>query len=323
MPIGQRIPKVRRVGVVIGEPLDFSRFDGHGGRPLHPALHHRRDHGTSSRAWASQEYVDVYASTVQGRRVCAAVAIGSRDPITRVERKTSAADHRARRDARRVRDRGPRLLAHAADQAAAAVAGRARRARRGVRRDRHAAAAGLRRRGRPAPRRGSRAPRPGRRSCCRAATAPRPSPARRPTRSATGSRRSCRWPSCSPTAPRCRSSRWAAWPASSPSRAPATPRPAATSTLPAYRGDIVNGYDFTPESRQADPAPALQGYHTAASTLNLIRAFTQGGFADLREVHSWNQGFAANPANQRYEGLAPRSTAPSSSWRRRAPTSTS
>jgi 3-deoxy-7-phosphoheptulonate synthase len=75
-------------------------------------------------------------------------------------------------------------------------------------------------------------------------------------------------------------------------------------TLPAYRGDIVNGYDFTPESRRADPARLVQGYHTAASTLNLIRAFTQGGFADLRQVHSWNKGFATNPANQRYEGLA-------------------
>lgn len=75
-------------------------------------------------------------------------------------------------------------------------------------------------------------------------------------------------------------------------------------TLPAYRGDIVNGYDFTPESRVADPRRIVQGYHTAASTLNLIRAFTQGGFADLRMVHSWNKGFASNPANQRYEGLA-------------------
>jgi 3-deoxy-7-phosphoheptulonate synthase len=75
-------------------------------------------------------------------------------------------------------------------------------------------------------------------------------------------------------------------------------------TLPAYRGDIVNGYDFTPESRRADPRRLVQGYHTAASTLNLIRAFTQGGFADLRQVHSWNKGFATNPANQRYEGLA-------------------
>lgn len=75
-------------------------------------------------------------------------------------------------------------------------------------------------------------------------------------------------------------------------------------TLPAYRGDIVNGYDFTEASRTADPARLLKGYHTAASTLNLIRAFTQGGFADLREVHSWNQGFAKNPANVRYERLA-------------------
>lgn len=75
-------------------------------------------------------------------------------------------------------------------------------------------------------------------------------------------------------------------------------------TLPAYRGDMVNGYDFTPESRAADPSRLVRGYHTAASTLNLIRAFTQGGFADLRQVHSWNQGFARNPANVRYEHMA-------------------
>ncbi|MDT0184110.1 3-deoxy-7-phosphoheptulonate synthase class II [Microbacterium sp. ARD31] len=75
-------------------------------------------------------------------------------------------------------------------------------------------------------------------------------------------------------------------------------------TLPAYRGDIVNGFDFTEGSRQADPQRLLKGYHTAASTINLIRAFTQGGFADLREVHSWNKGFAQNPANQQYERLA-------------------
>ena len=75
-------------------------------------------------------------------------------------------------------------------------------------------------------------------------------------------------------------------------------------TLPAYRGDIVNGYDFTEASRQPDPQRLLKGYHTAASTINLIRAFTQGGFADLREVHSWTKGFAQNPANQAYERLA-------------------
>jgi len=75
-------------------------------------------------------------------------------------------------------------------------------------------------------------------------------------------------------------------------------------TLPAYRGDIVNGYDFTPESRAADPSRMLEAYHTSASTLNLMRAFTQGGFADLREVHSWNRGFAAKPIMGRYEKLA-------------------
>jgi 3-deoxy-7-phosphoheptulonate synthase len=75
-------------------------------------------------------------------------------------------------------------------------------------------------------------------------------------------------------------------------------------TLPAYRGDVVNGYDFTLEARTPDASRMVRGYHTAASTLNLIRAFTQGGFADLRQVHSWNQGFARNPANVRYEHIA-------------------
>jgi 3-deoxy-7-phosphoheptulonate synthase len=75
-------------------------------------------------------------------------------------------------------------------------------------------------------------------------------------------------------------------------------------TLPAYRGDAVNGYDFTPESRANDPWRMLKAYNTSASTLNLIRAFTQGGFADLRSVHEWNRGFSENPANARYESLA-------------------
>ncbi|MCC9206443.1 class II 3-deoxy-7-phosphoheptulonate synthase [Arthrobacter sp. zg-Y769] len=75
-------------------------------------------------------------------------------------------------------------------------------------------------------------------------------------------------------------------------------------TLPAYRGDMVNGYDFTPESRRHDPARMVRAYHTSASTLNLIRAFTQGGFADLRLVHHWNKGFTSNPAHSRYESLA-------------------
>lgn len=75
-------------------------------------------------------------------------------------------------------------------------------------------------------------------------------------------------------------------------------------TLPAYRGDAVNGYEFTPESRANDPYRLMQAYNTSASTLNLIRAFTTGGFADLREVHLWNKGFTDNPANKRYESIA-------------------
>ena len=75
-------------------------------------------------------------------------------------------------------------------------------------------------------------------------------------------------------------------------------------TLPAYRGDAVNGYDFDEASRAHNPERLLKAYHTSASTLNLVRAFTQGGFADLRSVHEWNSGFTNNPANVRYESLA-------------------
>lgn len=75
-------------------------------------------------------------------------------------------------------------------------------------------------------------------------------------------------------------------------------------TLPAYRGDAVNGYEFTPEARAHDPKRLLGAYHTSASTLNLIRAFTTGGFADLRQVHAWNKGFTDNPANKKYESIA-------------------
>jgi 3-deoxy-7-phosphoheptulonate synthase len=75
-------------------------------------------------------------------------------------------------------------------------------------------------------------------------------------------------------------------------------------TLPAYRGDAINGHDFTPESRTPDPRRLVDAYHRSASTLNLIRAFTTGGFADLRRVHEWNRGFTANPAYSRYEQVA-------------------
>lgn len=75
-------------------------------------------------------------------------------------------------------------------------------------------------------------------------------------------------------------------------------------TLPAYRGDLVNDFAFTPDARNPDPQRLLQAYHTSSATLNLVRAFTQGGFADLRFVHEWNRGFIANSANARYERTA-------------------
>lgn len=75
-------------------------------------------------------------------------------------------------------------------------------------------------------------------------------------------------------------------------------------TLPTYRGDAVNGHAFTPEARIPDPERLWRMYTTSAQTLNLLRAFTGGGFADLRDVHAWNRGFAAGPGYDRYEELA-------------------
>ncbi len=65
-------------------------------------------------------------------------------------------------------------------------------------------------------------------------------------------------------------------------------------TLPSYRGDNINGIDFTPESRTPNPDRMLQAYHRASATLNLLRAFSQGGFADLNKVQEWNLGFVEN-----------------------------
>jgi len=75
-------------------------------------------------------------------------------------------------------------------------------------------------------------------------------------------------------------------------------------TLPAYRGDAVNGFDFTAESRRPDPTRLLQVYNASAATLNLVRAFTKGGFADLRLMHSWNADFVRTEhVAERYEQL--------------------
>lgn len=76
-------------------------------------------------------------------------------------------------------------------------------------------------------------------------------------------------------------------------------------TLPAYRGDAVNGYDFTADSRVPDPQRLVEVYHASAATLNLVRAFTTGGYADLRQVHAWNTDFVLSSAvGRRYEAVA-------------------
>jgi len=76
-------------------------------------------------------------------------------------------------------------------------------------------------------------------------------------------------------------------------------------TLPAYRGDAINGYDFTEASRIPDPQRLVEVYHASAATLNLVRAFTTGGYADLRQVHAWNTDFVLSSAvGRRYEAVA-------------------
>jgi 3-deoxy-7-phosphoheptulonate synthase len=76
-------------------------------------------------------------------------------------------------------------------------------------------------------------------------------------------------------------------------------------TLPAYRGDAVNGFAFTPEARRPDPQRLVDVYNSSAATLNLVRAFVTGGYADLRQVHTWNTDFVReSPVGQRYEAVA-------------------
>ena len=78
-------------------------------------------------------------------------------------------------------------------------------------------------------------------------------------------------------------------------------------TLNSYRGDMVNGMEFTPAAREPDPERLVKVYNQSAATLNLIRAFAQGGFADLHKVHQWNLGFVTNsPLGDRYQDLADR-----------------
>jgi 3-deoxy-7-phosphoheptulonate synthase len=92
----------------------------------------------------------------------------------------------------------------------------------------------------------------------------------------------------------------------------AKPRSADTETLdgvelPSYRGDIVNGIEFNEAARVPDPERMLRAYNQSASTLNLLRAFAQGGFADLHKVHQWNLDFVdGSPQGERYEELSNR-----------------
>jgi len=77
--------------------------------------------------------------------------------------------------------------------------------------------------------------------------------------------------------------------------------------LPSYRGDCINGMEFSQEARTPDPDRMIQGYNQSAATLNLLRAFAQGGYADLNKIHRWTLGFLENsPVGERYRDLAGR-----------------
>jgi 3-deoxy-7-phosphoheptulonate synthase len=91
----------------------------------------------------------------------------------------------------------------------------------------------------------------------------------------------------------------------------AKPRSAGTEViggveLPSYRGDIINGFDFTPAARVPDPGRMLQAYTQAAASLNLLRAFSTGGYADIHRVQSWISGFTAEDDAERYREIATR-----------------
>lgn len=76
-------------------------------------------------------------------------------------------------------------------------------------------------------------------------------------------------------------------------------------SLPSYRGDIINSFEFNEAARRPDPNRLIEAYHRSASTLNLLRAFAQGGLADLHEVNRWNMAFVENnPLKERYQAMA-------------------
>ena len=78
-------------------------------------------------------------------------------------------------------------------------------------------------------------------------------------------------------------------------------------SLPSYRGDIINSFEFSEASRRPDPQRMLEAYNQSAATLNLLRAFAQGGLADLHEVNRWNMAFVDNnPLKERYQDIAQR-----------------
>ena len=141
-------------------------------------------------------------------------------------------------------------------------------------------------------------------SCCKAATAPRASPSPAPTMSAPTTSAiscacSCRWRWCSPMRrrlPVVKVGRIAGQFAK-PRSTPMEKRNG--QELPSYRGDIINGVEFSENARRPDPARLIEAFRHSAATLNLLRAFVHGGYANLANVRQWTLGFVEGLARSR------------------------
>ena len=309
MPTGSKIPKVHRVGVVFGEPLDFSRFEGlEGDRFVLRSITDEIMHEITR--LGGQEYVDVYACTVGEFRRTDRVSPGRTDEATL--------------------DRFPSCLRAPRCSPVWTIGARSSQAAAGVARPDAAAAASPSSRRTPrwsSPARstscapGSRPPLPATHSSCRVATAPRPSPTPPPTTSATGSRRSCRWPSCSPTAPRAghqdgpdgRAVRQAAL------ERHGDPGRCDPAGLPRRHHQRLRLHAPSHGARSAAPGPRLPHLRVDAEPhprLHAGRLRRPAGGALLE------QGLRLEPGEPGTSTSPKRSTTRCGSWRRPAPTST-
>ena len=333
MPIGTRLPKVRRIGIIIGEPLDFTPLRGHGGRSLRAALRDRRDHVRAARASAARS---TSTSTPARSRSSAPRSRGRLDLRRRdVRRRFPFPAHRAPEPVRTVpwyRLAEPVVFAdpsviagldywrtlpikqqpqwpdaeaaHAASAELATLPPLVFAGEVDMLRERLAAAA----RGEAFLLQGG--------DCAETFAGATADQIRNRVKTILQMAVVLTYGASMPVIKMGRMAGQFAKPRSSDTET----RDGVT--LPAYRGDIVNGYDFTPESRAADPARLVQGVPHRRVDAEPDPRVHAGRLRRPAPGAQWNQGFTANPANAplRVAGRA-RSTAPSSSWTPAAPTS--